>query len=119
MRSRPVAIIAGAAAGYLFTVMLAFVLFTCRGVLTERGWYAVDEVLAGFDALGKVMAGDRIVAIDGTPLHVPSTPSLVEAVNARGGAPVTLDVVRDGANLQVVVQPKLDRRSGGNVWVLG
>jgi hypothetical protein len=109
-----------AVGGYVYAAALALVLFAVRGVPTERGWYAVDAVLTGFDATGKLAPGDLIVAVDGNLLTHPATPALVDAVNARAGAPVVLAVVRAGIACPVVVQPKLDHPDGRPpVWVLG
>jgi hypothetical protein len=113
------AIVACAAAGYLFTAALAFGLYTCRGVATTRSGYTVHTVLEGFDAAGKLREGDHIIAIDGVQLAWPATPSLVQTVNGREGAAVTLGIIRDGSPLLLVVQPKLDRRRDGDLWVLG
>lgn len=110
----------GAVAGYLYIATLAFVLFTCRGVMKERAWYTVDSVLPDFDAAGKLQPGDRIVAVDGAPIHFPSTQSLVEAINAHDGAAVTFAVERGEQKLDVVVQPRLDPRTDGKrIWVVG
>jgi hypothetical protein len=109
----------GAIASYLYVGALAFVLYSCHGVEGRRAWYAVDEVLPGFDAAGKLKPGDRIVAIDGMPMQVPSTATLVDAVQAGRGAPATLVVIRDGVPLAIVVQPKRDVGDHGAVWVLG
>ena len=119
VRDKGLAVAICGAGGYAYIVALGLGLSLGRGVMTERGWYGVGAVLESFDARGKLEVGDRIVAIDGTPLHVPSTQTLVEAVNARRGAPVILAIVRDGWPMSVVVQPKLDRRRDGDVWVLG
>jgi membrane-associated protease RseP (regulator of RpoE activity) len=110
----------GAGAGYLYISSLAFVLFTCRGVQMERAWYTVDSVVPGFDAAGKLLPGDRIVAVDGAPIRYPSTQSLVEAINSHDGAAVTFAVERGDQKLDVTVQPKLDPRDDGKrVWVVG
>jgi len=115
-----VAIAIGTAAGYAFVAALAFALFTCRGVAVEPRGYVVDAVLDGFDAATRLVPGDRIVAIDGVALRPPATPSLVAAVNARGGAPVTLDLERGGETRSVVLTPRLDHRDDGHTsWVLG
>ena len=109
----------GVAGSYLYVVALAFALYTCRGFEVERVGYTVDEVLPGYDATSKLLVGDRIVAVDGNQLGPPATPSLVEAINARRGAPVMLDVIRAGTLTQIEVAPKLDHRTSGDVWVLG
>ena len=86
----------------------------------ERAAYVVDVVLPGFDATTKLEPGDRIVAIDGEPLHAPVVPALVTEVNARAGSPVTLVVERSGHDQTIVVRPQQDRTNDGKTsWVLG
>lgn len=102
------AVIAGTAAAYLAVAALAFAFATCRGLPTGTTSTVVDSVMDGFDAIGKLQPGDRIMAVDGEPLHAGHLPSLAERVNARAGAPVTLTVHRAGALRAVTIQPKLD-----------
>lgn len=86
----------------------------------ERATYVVDVVLPGFDAETKLQPGDQILAIEGEPLRAPVVSSLVTAVNARNGTPVTLTVERGGHEKTIVVRPQLDRtRDGRTSWVLG
>jgi membrane-associated protease RseP (regulator of RpoE activity) len=106
----------GAAAGYLAAAAMAFAYYACHGIETGRRFYAVGEVRRGYDAVGKLEAGDRIVAVDGEPLSPDSGRSLVERVNAKSGASVTLAIQRGGARVDVVVQPL---RTGHDTWLLG
>ena len=112
------ATLACAAGGYLYVAVLAFLLFTCRGVLTTRGTPTVDSVLEGFDASGKLEPGDEIVTVDGR--SVGHTDEVVEAINAKAGAPVRFEIRRDGAPRTVEIAPRLDRRNDGSTsWVVG
>ncbi|HUJ63262.1 MAG TPA: M50 family metallopeptidase, partial [Kofleriaceae bacterium] len=104
---------AGVVAAYLAIALGAFGLFTGRGLPTDAVHLVVGDVKPGYDAAGKLAVGDRILAVDHAPLH--GSPELVAAVNARGGAPVTLTIVRDGAERDVVIQPT--RRD--DHWLLG
>jgi hypothetical protein len=112
-------LVLAALAAYVYVSALAFVLYSCRGVATARGWYAVAETLRGFDADGKLQVRDRIVAVDGAPLRVPSTRTLVEMVQASRGAPVVLAIVRGDALLSITVKPRLDHSDAGDTWRLG
>jgi regulator of sigma E protease len=106
-------IFAGPATNYLSAILLAFTLYTCHGMNGDT--YHVVEAKAGYDAVGKLFAGDHIVAVDGQ--HVSgATKELSELINTKGGKAVTLTVRRptnqtdsDGnlveQELQVGVQP--------------
>ena len=115
---RFVTIFAGPATNYVSAIVLAFALYTCHGFDSSWRWYGVGEVNSGFDAAGKLVEGDRILAVDHVPLlavgdyQVPGGPvlhgdSLVARVNAKHGAPVDLTISRGGKQLDVEVQPRL------------
>jgi membrane-associated protease RseP (regulator of RpoE activity) len=113
-RRRAAVAFAGAiAATYVVVIALAFGFYTIYGVPTGRAWYSVGEVKAGFDAMGKLERGDRIVATNGVDLDV--NDSLVGRVNAGGGKTVTLTIVRADRPLDVTVQPKRFE----DHWLLG
>src|SRR5258706_7195147 len=57
-------IFAGPATNYLAASVLAFFLFTCHGMPSTERWYGVDEVMPGYDAVGKLEPGDRILEIE-------------------------------------------------------
>src|SRR5882762_1628158 len=63
---RFVTIFAGPATNYLSAIAVMFALYTCHGMKSTERYYGVDEVLVGkgYDAEGKLEAGDRIVAVD-------------------------------------------------------
>ena len=113
-RRGALALAGGIVVGYLVVAAIALVLFLAHGLATGRGRYAVGDVKPGFDASGKLVAGDVVVAIDGTDLWYPQT-NLVERVNAKGGAPVTLTVERDHARRDVTIQPTLTEHR----WLIG
>jgi regulator of sigma E protease len=79
----------------------------------EGSTYHVAIVQEGFDAAGKLMPGDHIVEVDHKPMYGPTTESLREAVNAKGGAPIVLTVDREGKKLDVTIQPKLAKDKDG------
>src|SRR4051812_4591774 len=80
---RFVTIFAGPATNYLSAIVLAFALYTCHGM--PGSTYHVEIIQPDFDAAGKLVQGDHIVAVDHVPMYGPSTEVLREAVNAKGG----------------------------------
>jgi regulator of sigma E protease len=118
---RFVTIFAGPATNYVSAVVLGFALFAYHGVESSWRWFGVADVKADYDAFGKLEPGDRIVAVDhrpilaegsytgadGTTIKADASDGLVARVNAKNGAPVTINVVRGGHPLDVVIQPKL------------
>ena len=83
----------------------------------------VGEVTAGSAGEGKLRSGDRIVAIDGTPVRSwAEIAPLVARIGPRGGGDI--DLLRDGAPLTVTLAPKLQpqpRAAAGSApsWLLG
>src|SRR5262252_7712215 len=57
---RFVTIFAGPATNYLSAIVIAFLLYTCHGENSAERWIGVDEVLPGYDAVGKLEPGDRV-----------------------------------------------------------
>jgi regulator of sigma E protease len=108
---RFVTIFAGPATNYLSAIVIVFVLYACHGMSSTEKWYGVSEVLPTYDAVGKLEPGDRILAVDHVHILASSGDSLIEKVNARQGAPVTLTVLRDGKQLDVAIQPKLNDKA--------
>jgi regulator of sigma E protease len=111
-------IFAGPATNYLSAVVIMFALYTCHGTSSPWAWYGVGTVNAGFDAVGKLQDGDRILEVDHEPLLAQGKytlqngqtlyeQTLTGRINARHGAPVTLTVLRDGARHDVTIQPRL------------
>ena len=112
-------IFAGPATNYLSAIVLAFLLYTCHGKETTH--YHVDETIAGFDAHGKLAAGDHIIAVDGVSMYAPSAVDLAEKVNAKGGAPIVLTVWRGISGFNVTIQPKIatSEQTGKPTYRLG
>src|SRR5262245_34800170 len=106
-------ILAGPATNYISAIFLAFALYTCHG---EPGnTYYVAGLSKGYDAMGKLEPGDRIVAVDGKSMYAPDTIALSEAVNAKAGAPVNVTVLRNGVRaVTVTIQPKVKKDDKGN-----
>lgn len=115
---RFVTIFAGPATNYLSAIFLAFILFTCVGQRSSWRWFEIGRVNQGYDAHGKLEAGDRILAIDDTPIlaagkytaddgTVYKQGVLREHVNAKKGAAVKITFLRDGKKMDVMITPKL------------
>lgn len=83
----------------------------------------VASVTPGSAGEGKLRSGDRIVAIDGTPVEFwADIAPLVARIGAAGGGEVEL--LRDGAPLTVTLAPKLQRQPNAPAgsepsWLLG
>lgn len=90
--------------------------------LTELG-YDVEQRLKVYSltedsASGGILEeGDVIVAADGTA--VADVDAVREAVNAGEGAPVELEIVRDGRERSVTVTPSEVTVDGETVWMIG
>jgi regulator of sigma E protease len=98
-------IFAGPATNYLSAILLAWLLYTCHGEKSAERWYAVDDVLENYDAVGKLQSGDRILAVDDVPIMASKTPgaTLAERVAASAGAPITITLRRDGKVIDLYV----------------
>ncbi|MCX5742353.1 MAG: M50 family metallopeptidase [Proteobacteria bacterium] len=98
-------IFAGPATNYVSAVILAFGLYYCHGKPSTN--YHVAKLMEGYDAYGKLLPGDRIVAVDHAAMYSPSSLQLSEAVNARGGAPMVITVARGVLTVDVTITPKI------------
>lgn len=103
---RLVAIAAGPAANIVLTLAVLTLLFTRVGGDPSQ---TIASVAAGSPAeRAGLVAGDRVVAVDGEPV---SGRELGERILASGGRPLELTVVRAGRELTVTVTPA--RTEGG------
>jgi regulator of sigma E protease len=97
---RLVAIGAGPAANVLLTLAILTFLFTRVGGDPSQ---TIASVAAGSPAeQAGLVAGDRVVAVDGEPV---SGRELGERILASGGRPLVLTIVRGGRELTVAVTP--------------
>jgi len=101
---RFVTIFAGPATNYLSAIVIAMALYTCHGV-ESRQFNAVNEALPGYDAHGKLEAGDRLLAVNHVSLAEGTT--LPERIKAANGGPVTITVERDGVQHDYQITPRL------------
>lgn len=83
----------------------------------------IGDVLPGTASDGLLRVGDRIVAIDGTPVQYWTDISpLVSRIGPQGGGDI--DLIRNGAPLTIRIAPKLQRPTGAAAdvppsWLLG
>lgn len=99
-----------------------------RRVLSDIGLTArhallppvVGRVLPDSPAWGVLAEGDRISAIDGSPVHAfDDIGPLIQALGRRGGEAM-LEVERDGDRLALPVTPRLTSQGDrGQFWMLG
>ena len=97
---RVVIVLAGPAMNVLFPIALYTSVFLEDRVFLPP---TVGVVVPGKPADGKLVAGDRIVSIDGAP--VSSFPEVQRLVGKRAGSSLRLVVLRDGKNVDVDVTP--------------
>lgn len=115
-------IFAGPATNYLSAILLAFLLYNCHGVEGTTAYIGVDEVMPGYDALGKLESGDRILQVDHEAIFASDANerSLTGRITAKKGAPVLLTVERDGKTLDVSITPRSDKDDKGNpIYLIG
>lgn len=106
-------IFAGPGTNYLFAIFLAFILYSFAGMTTGTSWVRIAETSPDYDAHGKLMPDDRIVAVNGERFYQTydgAYYSLGERVRdlawANGGGPIALTVERGGEQVDVSVTPK-------------
>jgi len=102
---RALVAVAGPAANFLFAVIVFAALFGSYGkpfLSTELGKVIPDSAAAK----AGLKAGDRILAIDGRPIH--SFEEVRAIVEMGLGAPLTISVERDGTTVQIAAQPRVE-----------
>lgn len=116
------AVIVGA--GPVFNLLFAWLLYSilfATGVPVQTS--EVGEVMKDMPAAAAgIQTGDRIVAVDGKAID--RWEQLSSGIKAGKGAPVVLEIVRDGAKRTITVKPKEmeDRTIFGEPiasWVIG
>lgn len=117
-------IFAGPATNYLAAIATIFFVFAVAGMNTGRGWVRVGSVIAGEPAAGKLQPGDRILAVNGTEVVISrddpkSVGRFKELIQRSQGAPVTIRVLRDGKEREVVVTPELVTDAGTREYRVG
>jgi regulator of sigma E protease len=120
-------IFAGPATNYLSAFVLALALFTFHGVSSDYAFYGVNRTTPGYDAVGKLLPEDRILAVDHKPIiavgdyvdadgvryHGDKSDSLRGRVKHADS--VVMTVLRAGKKLDVTVKPSLAKDKDGKV----
>jgi regulator of sigma E protease len=105
-------IFAGPGTNWLTAIVLGLALFTCAGIPEATSYYAVDSVNKEFDASGKLLPGDRLLAINGTPIFLEGPDGkrteLCTVTAKLGDRPARITILRGGKEMVVDVVPKLD-----------
>lgn len=113
--TRLLAIASGPLGAYLAISLLAFGLFRCRGIADPVTATRVATTADGFAAAGKLVEGDRILAVDGIAFEGGSR-ELSRLVQLTAGRAVVLEIERDGARQNVPIDPM---RADDGAWRLG
>ena len=107
------AFVGAMAAVYLGVCAVAFTYGVTSGLPFGPELYFVGDVKPGMPADGKLQIDDQIVEVD--HVRVYGQQSLIQRINAKDGAPVTLSILRAGKPLDVTITPTRNQ----NVWVVG
>lgn len=107
-------ILAGPGTNYLFAALIAFSLYVVAGIPSgATAYWAVGDVAEGFDAVGKLEPGDRIVAVNGDKVYArfdsQAHTDLPALIANNGAAPMEVTVLRSGEQVTVSVVPELDK----------
>ncbi|ABC22393.1 RIP metalloprotease RseP [Rhodospirillum rubrum] len=103
-------VLAGPMANFLFSIVVFAGLYMTIG--QPHSAPVVGEVIAGSAAAeAGLLAGDRIVAIDGTPID--RFQDVRRVVPLSNGAPLHIDILRDNAPLAVIALPRMVETDDG------
>jgi regulator of sigma E protease len=112
-------IFAGPATNWLTAILMAFILFTCAGMPESTAYYGVDQLDPAFDAAGKLQSGDRLVAINGSPVYFigpdGKRTELCTITSKLDGKPARISIIRAGKPMDVEVVPRYDEVKGEKV----
>ncbi len=107
-------IFAGPAMNFLLAIALFFIIFLVQGFPTNQN--VIGEVIVDLPAQqAGLEAADEIVDIDGQPIA--DWMGIVEAIKRSEGAEVSVQVLRDGRQIELKLQPI--REEGGDRYVIG
>ena len=91
---------------------------TKLGLVVDLGAPIVDAVLPGKPAeAAGLKAGDRIVAVDGVPMHSPA--AVAEITNAHAGVALDYRVLRAGREITVALTPETVEQNGRKIGLAG
>jgi regulator of sigma E protease len=108
---RAAIVFAGPAANYLLTIASFALLIAAVGLPILPMRTLVGDVQPGSAAeAAGIQAGDRIVGIDGE--SITTFEELLQAVGASEGRPLRLTLQRNGLEIEVIAQPRLQEQVG-------
>jgi regulator of sigma E protease len=88
------------------------------GLRVDLGAPLIDEVIAGKPAArAGLLAGDRILAIDGAPVRSPA--EVAALTNAKPGGDLTFRVARSGRELEATFTTEVAEQAGRVVGIAG
>jgi len=88
------------------------------GLTADLGAPVIDRVIEGKPAArAGILAGDRIVAIDGVAVSSPA--DAANRTNAKPGAPVTFRIARNGSEFDVPLTTDVVEQAGKRVGIAG
>ncbi|MEO8675489.1 MAG: RIP metalloprotease RseP [Casimicrobiaceae bacterium] len=88
------------------------------GLTADLGAPVIDRVIEGKPAArAGILAGDRIVAIDGVAVSSPA--DAANRTNAKPGAPVTFRIARSGSEFDVPLTTDVVEQAGKRVGIAG
>lgn len=99
---RLLTVLAGPAVNIAIGMVLFFGLFVTTGVANPDDWSVGRVVDGGAAQAAGVQPGDRIVAVDGSP--VGSWDDFTAVLNNRAGQPIELQVERDGQTVTTTAE---------------
>jgi regulator of sigma E protease len=102
---RMLTVLAGPAANYVTAIVIAFFVLMCWGAPPKTKTQRIDELLPNKPAAtAGLKAGDVLVSANGQKVDVDH--QISEVIKAGQGAPVSINVLRDGKEMTFVAKPE-------------
>lgn len=112
--ARMLVIAAGSVMNFVLPVVLFLLVLLTSGIDMPSDQPVVGGLIENRPAaMAGIVAGDRIVAVDGTPIG--SWRQFVETVKPSAGKPLTIKYERSGVAHTAVITPELDAKSGRGI----
>ncbi len=109
-------IFAGPFMNFFLAVLLLAVVFSFQGQPVPSAVSGVGDVIAGNPAqIAGIMAGDRIVAVDGQKID--SWDELVAFISARPEQEITVNIIRDNTELQFTLKTASNEEGLGKIGI--
>ncbi|MFA4886403.1 MAG: RIP metalloprotease RseP [Desulfotomaculaceae bacterium] len=109
-------IFAGPLMNFFLAMLLLAVIFSFQGQPVPSAVSGVGDVIAGNPAQkAGIMAGDRIVAVDGQKID--RWDELVAFISARPEQEITVNVIRDNTELQLTVNTARNEEGLGKIGI--